>query len=126
WQQAVKQGLATGEMVVEGALCNPGGLRDPRHRGLGIAPLADDLRSGIEQPAPHRLAAFGPAWLAQGGVLVHPPAPVIPARSSRFSTLPEALRGRASAKITRSGTLKSARWPRQCSRTACSLSDPPE
>ena len=85
--------------------------RESLYRRLGKSEKVGD--------GPIHPSGVGPRILAEA-----PPDPyAIPysSRSTRFSTFPNGLRGSESTKITDSGFLKLASWPRQCSIISASV-----
>src|SRR6185437_3299353 len=101
------------EMIVEGALGDPGLLGDAGDGGFGIAVFADDLGGGVENLSLGPGVALDAVELGHlcGGLqlLLHAVAASSSARSTRLSTLPEGLRGRLSRMTSCFGTLKPAR-----------------
>src|SRR5216683_2624684 len=116
-QQRIKQFLAVFEMIVEGALRHAGLFGDASNGCFRIAELADHLGRGIEY------LLLGPGVALDAIEFCHScrvgqrslrhPAPSSSARSTRFSTLPDGLRGRLSRMMSCFGILKVASRERQ-------------
>src|SRR5690606_2720402 len=105
---------AIDEVVVESPLGDAGLFGDARDRSFRIAIFADHFGGGFKDLLLGPGVALDPVELCHlgGCARCHADVPSS-ARSRRFSTLPEGLRGRLSRMMSSFGTLKPARRARQ-------------